>query len=90
MIVSAIQWIRESEVSRWSRDTPEKFHELLQLTLIQQTQLNHPPVKYRLVIAETLFGSINKLQSGRRELQPALSGVLHHSPGLQCRKRAHV
>jgi hypothetical protein len=68
----------------------EEFLQRLQLALIQQTKLNHPAVKHRLVIAETLFGTIHELQGRRRELQTALGGILHHSPGLQCRKRTHI
>jgi hypothetical protein len=62
----------------------------MQLGLIKETKLNHPAVKGRLVTTETLFGPIDKLQGRRRERNAALGRVLHHSPGLQGRKRVHI
>src|ERR1700677_3380667 len=66
-IVRAIQGIREGKVSGWSRDTAKEFLQGLQLALIQQTKPNHPAVKHRLVITETLFGAIYDLQGRGRE-----------------------
>ena len=44
----------------------------------------------RLLIAEALLGSIYEFQRRSRKAHAALSGILHHSPGLQCRKCTHT
>src|ERR1700737_3561539 len=88
-MLGSVPRIGENETAGGASFSPEKFTQQVELTLVQQIESNHPPAKWRLILAKALLGTIHEPQNFRSEPDFLQCWILQNSACFQSWKIAH-